>query len=150
MSPQKIIAGNLSLQLPKTLYFLDINQKVLFAETEMDGIGDISLVRTKSAFVPNRSPKQMFDIGKASFIPINRRLNAAKSSLNTSYLISGLDLNGELPLVEDERQKIVKKQILLLHLMSGLFACLTMFQLATPQVQKKWHLLSTLIGIIPL
>ena len=109
MSPQKIIAGNLSLQLPKTLYFLDINQKVLFAETEMDGIGDISLVRTKSAFVPNRSPKQMFDIGKASFIPINRRLNAAKSSLNTSYLISGLDLNGEPPLVEDERQKIVKK-----------------------------------------
>ncbi len=109
MSPKKIIAGNLSLQLPKTLYFLDKNQTVLFAETEMDGIGDISLVRSKSAFVPNRSPKQIFDIGKASFIPINRRLNAAKSSSSNSYLITILDLQGENPVVEDERQKISKK-----------------------------------------
>ena len=109
MCPRKIIAGNLSLQLPKTLYFLDQNQTVLFSETEMDGIGDISLVRSKSAFVPNRSPKQMFDIGKASFIPINRRLPAARSSISASYLITVLGLQGESPLVEDERQKILKK-----------------------------------------
>ena len=109
MSPKKIIAGNLSLQLPKTLYFLDQNQAVLFSETEMDGIGDISLVRTKSAYVPNRSPKQIFDIGKASFIAINRRLNAAKSSLSNSYLININDLQEEIPVVEDERQKISKK-----------------------------------------
>ena len=109
MSPRKIFAGNLSLQLPKILYFLDQNQTVLFSETEMDGIGDISLVRSKSAFVPNRSPKQMFDIGKASFIPINRRLPAARSSISSSYLITLLGLQGENPLVEDERQKIVKK-----------------------------------------
>ncbi|NBR07122.1 MAG: hypothetical protein EBT92_15345 [Planctomycetes bacterium] len=109
MSPKKIIAGDLSLQLPKTLYFLDQNQNVLFAETEMDGIGEISLVRSKSTYIPNRSAKQIFDIGKASYIQTNRRLNAARSSLSNSYLISIPDLQGGNPLVEDERQKIVKK-----------------------------------------
>lgn len=109
MSPKKIISGNLSLQLPKTLYFLDQNQNVLFSETEMDGIGEISMVRTKSNSAFVRAPKQMFDIGKASFIPVNRKIPAAKSSSSATYQLTINGLQEELPVIEDERQKIVKK-----------------------------------------
>ncbi len=110
MIPHKIIAGNQTLQLPKTLYFLDQNQKVLFSETEMDGIGDISLVRFKAGPSPIKSSNSVFDIGKASFIPLSRRISAAKSAMRVSYLITIPGLQGELPVVEDERQKITQKK----------------------------------------
>ncbi|MFZ9793846.1 MAG: hypothetical protein ACO3F3_16065, partial [Gemmataceae bacterium] len=71
MNPRKIDGGNYSLQLPKTTYFLDQNQKVIFSETEMDGIGDIQISRngslpaskTRVAFSPTTPVQPTFDIG---------------------------------------------------------------------------------------
>lgn len=118
MNPRKIDGGNFSLQLPKTTYFLDQNQKVIFSETEMDGIGDIQISRngslpaskTRVAFSPTAPVQPTFDIGTNSLIPLDRHFKASKTATRASYKIKAISGTlTDLKIIEDERQKISQR-----------------------------------------
>lgn len=111
MTPKKIEGTNLSLQLPSTRYFLDDQQKVLHSNTEMDGIGEIQVLRNGSLQANQaRKPSQPFDIGKSSLIPLNRVFRAAKTSTRASYRLTPTTGTLEdLRLLEDERLKVSQR-----------------------------------------
>lgn len=106
MTPGKIVAGEQSLQLPTVTFFLDENQNILVTKTELEGIGEVLLVRNFRNG-NSKSPLESFDIGKAALIPLNRKIPAAKSSLKVAYKIIPLNRGAQAPEVpQDFRQTI--------------------------------------------
>jgi transglutaminase-like putative cysteine protease len=107
--PDKIKRGEDVIPLPKLTVWLDDKRRVAVSESEMPGLGRMTTYRTTRTLAEKEgaAPEQMADLGKNSFIRLNRAIENPHRASEIVYRITIKDdEDAKTTFVRDGRQTV--------------------------------------------
>jgi transglutaminase-like putative cysteine protease len=111
LTPEKLEAQGVSLQLPTTIHWLDKEYMPVRRQIELDGLGPVVLTRTtrEAALAKGTGPAPSADIGSRTLIPLNRAIPRAQATRAVVYRITLKgDLDPYTTFAQDDRQEVKK------------------------------------------
>lgn len=107
MTPDELKATNATVKPPKATWWLDESFAVVRKQTELDGLGTLTLIRTtkEKAFAASTAPA--VDVGRKSLVPLNRAIAKPYDTRALAYRITVRDAEDAASLfVADAHQSI--------------------------------------------
>jgi hypothetical protein len=87
MTPDELKGSNVTIRPHKSVWWLDDSFAVVRKQTEMDGLGTITLIRTtkEKALAPSAPT---VDLGKRSLVPLNRAIARPYDARSVTYRVT--------------------------------------------------------------
>jgi hypothetical protein len=109
IQPDKITKGETVIPLPRLTAWLDDQRRVVCSESETPGLGQMTSYRTARELAEKEgaAPALMADLGKNSFVPLNRPLEKPHEASEIVYRITVKDDDdAKSTFARDARQKV--------------------------------------------
>jgi hypothetical protein len=109
IQPEKIKVGDTTIPLPRLTMWLDDKLRVVRSETDMPGLGRLTMYRTTRTVAEKEgaAPALMADLGLKSLIPLNRAIDRPHQAREIVYRITIKgDDEAKTTFARDARQKV--------------------------------------------
>ncbi|MHB1424440.1 MAG: transglutaminase-like domain-containing protein, partial [Gemmataceae bacterium] len=108
IQPEKIVVNDTPIALPNLVVWLDDKRRRVRSESEVPGLGRMTLCRTTRAVAEKEgaAPALMTDFGLKSIVPLNRVIERPHQAREIVYRITVRDDDAKTTFARDARQKV--------------------------------------------